>query len=226
MYMIVKIQTLQTLIHGRYLVNSPQGTGLFPLLVGFHGYGELAEQQMERLEGIPGSNQWLLCSIQGLHAFYNRYNEPGASWMTGMDRDMRIRENISYIDSVMEQLVHTFPVSETIVYTGFSQGTAMACRVAMLGKYEPSGVMLLGGDIPPEFDSLNRCQKILMGRGRRDRFYPYSRWRRDIERLKRSGLEHQICEFDAGHIWHLEFAKTAGSFISEIRHKGGKLSAQ
>jgi predicted esterase len=215
--MAVNISHIQTVMHGRYLVETPKGDGPSPLLVGFHGYGERAEDQMARMLGIPGSDRWVLCSIQGLHAFYNRYNEAGASWMTGLDRELRIKENITYIDSVIKELQHSLPVASTIVFTGFSQGTAMACRAALLGEYEPSGVMLSGGDIPPEFDSLNRCKKMLMGRGSKDRFYPYSRWRRDIERLKKSGLAHQTCEFDAGHIWHMEFAKAAGSFLSEIR---------
>ena len=42
------------------------------LLVGFHGYMENAEMQMQRLEAIPGGLEWTLVSIQALHRFYRR----------------------------------------------------------------------------------------------------------------------------------------------------------
>jgi len=63
---------IATAIHGRYVTVPPAAGGPAPVLVGFHGYAENAEIQLERLRAIPGSERWLMVSIQGLHRFYQR----------------------------------------------------------------------------------------------------------------------------------------------------------
>src|SRR2546428_107726 len=69
--------------HGRYLVDVPSTGGPWPLLVGFHGYGEGASPQLERLRSTPGADRWLLVAVQGLHRFYRgRTNDVVAGWMT------------------------------------------------------------------------------------------------------------------------------------------------
>jgi hypothetical protein len=59
-------------VHGRYLAIPPATPGPAPILVGFHGYAEDAETQLERLRAIPESTRWLTVSIQALHVFYQR----------------------------------------------------------------------------------------------------------------------------------------------------------
>src|SRR5262249_39518107 len=54
--------------HGRYLVATADAPALF--LVGFHGYAEAAELQMERMRAISGAEKWTLLAVQGLHRFY------------------------------------------------------------------------------------------------------------------------------------------------------------
>ena len=58
--------------HGRYLVAPAAGGGPAPLLIGFHGYGEPAEAQLDRLRAIPGVERWTVVAIQGLHRFYQQ----------------------------------------------------------------------------------------------------------------------------------------------------------
>ena len=54
-------KTIAATTHGRYLIESPPGSAT-GLIVGFHGYGEGAEAQLDRLRSIPSSNAWLLVS--------------------------------------------------------------------------------------------------------------------------------------------------------------------
>ena len=73
--------SIATTTHGRYLAEPPKPGTPRGLLVGFHGYAEAAEAQLERLRSVPGAGDWLLVSIQGLHRFYNRRSqEVVASW--------------------------------------------------------------------------------------------------------------------------------------------------
>src|SRR5262245_48220458 len=87
--------------HGRYLVDGPRSGA--PLLVGFHGYAELADTEFERLRSIEGSDRWLVVAVQALHRFYRgRSRDVVASWMTRQDRELAIADNATYTSKVIE----------------------------------------------------------------------------------------------------------------------------
>ena len=120
--------TIATPMHGRYLV-LPGAASDAPMLLGFHGYGETAEDEFRRLQTIPRIDHWAVVSIQGLHQFYRRStNEVVASWMTRQNRELAIADNIVYVQNVVNALSQDSP--GTLVLTGFSQGVAMAFRAA------------------------------------------------------------------------------------------------
>ena len=126
--------TIATQAHGRYLV-SPGVDSDAPILLGFHGYGETAEDELRRLQTIPGIDHWAVVSIQGLHQFYRRStDEVVASWMTRQNRELAISDNIVYVQNVVKALSHKSQA--ILVLTGFSQGVAMAFRAAT-GLHQP-----------------------------------------------------------------------------------------
>ncbi|HXJ41778.1 MAG TPA: hypothetical protein VNH18_21050, partial [Bryobacteraceae bacterium] len=152
-------QVIATTIHGRYLVVAAATAGAAPLLVGFHGYGEDAEVQMERLLAIPGSEGWIRVSIQGLHRFYGRKSERVvASWMTRQDRELAMADNLAYVGRCLDAVAAEFVTLPRVVFAGFSQGVAMAFRAAVNERRRVAGVVAVGGDIPPELttDELKR----------------------------------------------------------------------
>src|SRR5436190_1440123 len=141
--------SIETTTHGRYLVDGA-GTGK-PMLVGFHGYGESAEMELNRLVSIPGSDRWTIVAIQGLHRFYRRRtNETVASWMTRQDRMLAMQDNAAYATKVIDAVATEFTASGSLVLSGFSQGVAMAFRAGMASHRRVRGVIALGGDLPPE----------------------------------------------------------------------------
>ena len=143
------VHLIPTITHGRVLVNEPRAAARKGILVGFHGYMESARTQMERLEAIPGASAWTLVSIQGLHRFYRgRSDEVVASWMTREDRELAIADNVAYVAAALDQVPHD--PSTRVVYTGFSQGVAMAFRAAILGARAAAAIVAIGGDVPPE----------------------------------------------------------------------------
>jgi hypothetical protein len=76
------------------------------LVVGFHGYGQSAEDMLSELERIPGNERWTLLSVQALHRFYSRGHERVvASWMTSQDRELAIADNLAYVDRVVGSVV-------------------------------------------------------------------------------------------------------------------------
>jgi predicted esterase len=136
--------------------------------------------------------------------------------MTSQDRELRIQENVQYVDAVVSHLKQTYPLNDVLVYFGFSQGTGMTCRAALLGQYPPSGVMLLGGDIPPEYGDLSRIMRILIGRGNSDRLYPLKIWKQDESRIEQAELGVSIATFHGGHAWSDEFGNAAADFLQGI----------
>jgi predicted esterase len=214
----VNARTIETTTHGRYLVEAKQ-TGL-PLLVGFHGYGERAEDAFDRLRSLTGSDRWITLAIQGLHRFYRRRtNEIVASWMTSQDRESAIADNMRYTSKVIDLVCQEFSARQTIVLSGFSQGAAMAYRCAVSLERRVSGVISLGGDIPPELDSsaLSRIPAAFVGRGIRDEWYTEEKVNADEQRLRAAGVDVKVLTLDAGHEWTPEFADAAAQFLKTIR---------
>ena len=154
-------------VHGRYLLEKPAQVEGAPLVLGFHGYGENADRHLEELRRVPGAGQWVLCAVQALHPFYNRTGDVIASWMTRLQRDQAILDNMRYAASVVAEVKRALPVSDRLAYLGFSQGAAMAYRAAAGSGHACQGVVVLGGDVPPELDQpdLSGFPPVLLGRG-------------------------------------------------------------
>ena len=209
--------SIEVTTHGRYLIS---GTGSAkPLLVGFHGYAESAEIELDRLRSIPGSERWLILAIQGLHRFYRRRtNEVVASWMTRQDRELAIKDNSAYVTKVINAVSAEYSSYGPLVLSGFSQGVGMAFRAAAAVDRPVSGVIALGGDVPPELDpsALSRISAVLLGSGSKDEFYTREKAVSDEQRLRAAGVNLQVFSFDGGHEWTDAFAEAAARFLYSI----------
>jgi predicted esterase len=212
------VRSLQVTTHGRYLVATPS---LPPrgLLLGFHGYAENAALQMDRLLAVPGADSWLCVSVQGLHRFYRGpARDIAASWMTREDRDLAIADNLAYVGSVIDAVAHEWPGPRRVAYAGFSQGVAMAFRAGCLGRHPASGLIALGGDVPPDLNAtaLRRLPRVLLGRGTRDTWYTTEGFEADQVRLQEAGVAMTPYTFDEGHVWTSDFAAAVGRFLDQI----------
>lgn len=216
--MSAEVRHIATQVRGRYLVEAPaQVQRPCPLLVGFHGYGETADKHLDELRKIPGSQQWILCAVQALHPFYNRTGEVIAGWMTRQDRELAIEDNIGYVAGVVAEVQRTQPVSR-LVYLGFSQGAAMAYRAAAGSGHRCHGVVVLGGDVPPELEQgdLAGFPPVLLGRGSSEEWYDAAKMEHDVELLRRKGVDLRPVVFTGGHEWTNEFRAAAGGFLQEV----------
>ena len=211
-------RTIAATTHGRYLVAPPAANGRAPLLVGFHGYAEGADAQLERMRGIPGADAWRLLAIQGLHRFYQRRaSDVVASWMTRQDRELAIADNIAYVNAVIEAVTREWPDPPAVVYAGFSQGVAMTFRAAGVSPHPVAGVIAVGGDVPPELQaaSLARIPAALICRGVRDGVYATSKFDSDIGRLRAAGATVTPLSFDGGHEWSEPVLHAAAAFLRD-----------
>ncbi|HEY6137768.1 MAG TPA: phospholipase [Thermoanaerobaculia bacterium] len=200
------VHTIPTQTHGRYLVRDGPPERLF---VGFHGYAQNAEIHMADLEPIPGIDAWTVVAIQALNRFYmGRSTETSAGWMTRQDRELVIADNINYVRSVVAAL----PPAQTIVVEGFSQGAAMAYRAAA-SLDRVAGIVILGGDVPPDVDG--RLPPLLIGRGEDDDWYTDEKLKNDLKSLDgRTRVETAV--FKGRHEWTDAFRSAAGEFLARV----------
>ncbi len=213
----IKVDIVPTLTHGRVLVREARAAAQKGLLVGFHGYMESALIQMERLEAIPGSSEWTLVSIQGLHRFYRgRSDQVVASWMTREDREEAIADNLAYVSAALEQVPHD--ESTRVVYTGFSQGVAMAFRAGLLGVTRTVGIAAVGGDVPPELltNAALQFPMILLTRGAGDEWLTQARFDRDVAALMARGVRLTTKVYDGVHEWNADVSSAIGEFLRAL----------
>ena len=211
------VHAVPTMTHGRVLVQEARAVARRGLLVGFHGYMESAEIQMDRLQAIPDASLWTLVSIQGLHRFYRgRSEDVVASWMTREDRELAIADNVAYVAAALDQVPHD--PSTRVVYTGFSQGVAMAFRAGLRGTLPAAAIVAVGGDVPPELveDPSLRFPAVLFARGSRDEWLTEPRFEKDVAALRSRAAGVEPLVYDGAHEWNLVVSDAIGAFLFRI----------
>ena len=210
----IDVHSVPTMTHGRVLVRPARAAAARGVLVGFHGYMENAAIQMKRLEAIPGTAAWTLVAIQALHRFYRgRSEDVVASWMTREDREDAITDNLAYVASALDLVPHDDRTR--IIHAGFSQGVGMAFRAAVLGRDRASGVIAVGGDVPPELlaDASAEFPPVLILRGTRDDWYTSAKHEADVAALSARGARCHSVIYDAAHEWNAVVGEEIGAFI-------------
>lgn len=203
-------RTLETSVHGRYLYEDRAAERL---LVGFHGYAETAEMHWAEVGKIPGLERWSVASVQALHPFYAKAGSSiVASWMTSLDRDLAIADNIGWVRRVLGDL----PKPRTLAFIGFSQGATMAARAAAYCG-PAAGLILLGGDIPPDIhhDPAIVLPPVLLARGTTDDWYTDEKFNKDLKYLQgRTRVTPLV--FEGGHEWTDAFRQAAAEFLRKL----------
>ncbi len=217
--LLTRVLSAQTV--GRYLLDDRPGP--LPLLMGFHGYGENAEIHLDRLRSLPGADRFRIAAVQALHRFYNtKTGEVVGSWMTKLDREQAIADNLAYVARVLDEIEGELGPPRRLAYAGFSQGAAMAYRAAARGRHACHGVVVLGGDLPPDLasDSTIVLPPVLIGRGAEDTWYSEEKMTRDLDSLRARGTTVETLVFKGGHEWSDEFRNAACRFLLRVLDLG------
>jgi len=225
---MIETVSIPASVHGRVLIkrrrvsfSEKRHPTSFPevTIVGFHGYAQSAEDMMDVLQRLPGSEAFTLVSVQALHRFYTRGDQKiVASWMTRQDREETIADNVSYVDRVLETTsgVVFEKTTPDVVFLGFSQGVAMAYRAALLGAHRGAAVIAIGGDVPPDVKAVprERWPRVMIAAGAKDQWYTAEKVAADEAFLKQLGVAHEIHRSDAGHEATDEMLAAAARFIA------------
>ena len=205
-----------TSTHGRVLVEDAAVSPSAGVILAFHGYGERADDVLAQVNQIPGAAAWLRVAPQALHRFYSRRHERVvASWMTREDRELAIADNIAYVQEVLRLVCPARgDDSLRLIVLGFSQGAAMAYRVALLGDRPVSRIVAVAGDMPPEVKGSPReWPPVLVGAGTRDEWFS-PRLAADLAFLQSRGVQHEVVRYDGGHEWTEELRQAIAQWLA------------
>jgi predicted esterase len=212
--------SVTTSIAARVLIDEAPTAEPAGFIMAFHGYAEAPEQVLEGVRAIPGIEDWTVVAPMALHRFYrrggSRSDQVVGSWMTREDRDLAIRDNLSYANRVIESV--EIARAKPVIFLGFSQGASMAYRAALLGSRRAAGIVALGGDIPPELRALagrGDWPEVLIGAGDHDQWYTAAKLEVDEAALSECGVVPYVVRYAGGHAWTREFCEAAGRWIGE-----------
>ena len=145
-------KTLQIEKKTRYFQLGNPGNNTSIVWVVLHGYGMLSEFFIQKFKKLENKNT-LILAPEALNRFYidTNYGRVGASWMTKDERQDDIKENIKYLNSLMDQIIKEIGHNRfKINVLGFSQGGATACRWLFKSGLKFENLIMWAGDIPKD----------------------------------------------------------------------------
>ena len=145
-------KTLQIEKKARYFQLGNPGNDTSIVWVVLHGYGMLSEFFIQKFIKLENKNT-LILAPEALNIFYidTNYGRVGASWMTKDERQDDIKENIKYLNSLMDQIIKEIGHNRfKINVLGFSQGGATACRWLFKSGLKFENLIMWAGDIPKD----------------------------------------------------------------------------
>ena len=184
-----------------------------------HGYGMLSEFFIKKFDCIINDTT-IVIAPEATNRFYvdNGYNRVGASWMTKLDRNEEIRDNILFLNKLFSTLKKEIGHNNFKLNTlGFSQGGPALVRWLISNKLNINSLILWGSDIPKDslvvknksrWNSLNL--KIVVGK--HDEYIDEEKRQKFVGVVKSYGLKYELIEYDGSHkIIEEELKKIANS---------------
>jgi predicted esterase len=139
--------------------------------------------------------------------------------MTREDRALAIADNIEYVGGVLGRVRSEYQTREPLVFSGFSQGAAMAYRAG--AHHRAAALIILAGDVPPDVveHPVVPLPPVLIGRGTRDEWYTEAKEAADRGALAKIDARVDVCVFDGGHEWTDAFRSAAAAVLRGIARK-------
>lgn len=139
-----------------------------------HGYGQLAEYFIQKIEGILAQHVSFVVP-EGMHRFYLKgtSGRVGASWMTKEARELDIIENSNMLDNLHKHILTQIQPKKIIV-VGFSQGGATASRWLANGEIQADLLVLWASVFPSDItfnNSYSLAKKNIFALGSDDEYF-------------------------------------------------------
>ena len=172
----------------------------------FHGYGMLSEFFIKKFDCILNDST-VVIAPEASNRFYleNNYYRVGASWMTKLDKEKDIEDNISYIQTLYSKIVDEIGHTNFKLNTlGFSQGGATLVRWIMSNSINIDSLILWGSDIPK--DCLTEEKKsrwnsidVKLVIGNQDEYINEENKQKVIDLIRSYGLKYELIAYEGSH---------------------------
>jgi len=191
---------------GRYYTVGEPGPNIKSLWFVLHGHGHLAQFFIKKFNSLD-DGKTLVVAPEGLNRYYLEgfTGKVGSTWMTKEDRLTDIRNYITFLDSVYNDVLSNEDLNPNqINFLGFSQGAATVSRWAIQGTADFDRLILWSGIFPPDMD-FEVANKILSGKeiisvfGDKDEFVTEERWKEFLMLEEKLQVETKKVQFGGGH---------------------------
>ncbi len=120
----------------------------------FHGLGYLARFFKRYFTGLdPLKNAVIILQAPSKYYLGTNFKHVGSSWLTRVDTDQEMQNNLNYIDAVLKE-EHLYN-DQRIVLMGYSQGVSIATRFLLHYNAPIKALVMHSGSIPNEFNELD-----------------------------------------------------------------------
>lgn len=193
--------------------------GGVPLLIALHGYGQKCKGFLRWLAPLSQYGV-LVAAPQGPHQIYMQL-EPkkvGFNWLTIYEKEQSILDFTRYMQRLVERLQEREHDDPSRVFVlGFSQGGAMAYRLAVSGAVPIRGAIICGGDLPADVrDALSVMPPfpILLVHGENDPLVDVSMAEEAEAALRDYGFQPGRFRHDQGHTIPDDAVHAIGEWIN------------
>ena len=189
-----------------YAVQRPVAPADAPpaLLIALHGYGQSCKGFIQNFSALAEENV-LVVAPQGPNQFYWQSNPPkvGFAWLTQFNTDQTRQDLMAYLGRLVDKLKNDMEFDPKQVYLfGFSNGAALALRMAVSGSVEPAGVAICCGDLPVDVEKVLSERTpfpVWVSHGKNDPLVPLDKGKEAERRLIDHGFPVETYYYDGGH---------------------------
>lgn len=137
-----------------YEILNPVTENTENIWVCFHGLGYLARFFKRYFTGLdPLRNAIIILQAPSKYYLGTNFKHVGSSWLTRVDTDQEMQNNLNYIDAVLKE-EHLYN-DQRIVLMGYSQGVSIATRFLLHYNSPVKALVMHSGSIPNEFNGLD-----------------------------------------------------------------------
>lgn len=210
----------------------PAGSGPFPTVVAFHGWGASAHDLLGLAPYLHGGDALVLCP-QGPVEVPVGPGMTGYGWfplVPGEPPDLRqVRRAGLRVGAFLDEALARYPADRSrLVLAGFSQGGGMALERALREPERLAGLVVLSSWLPrplaaalPKHPQLRELP-VLEVHGTEDPMIPIARARETRDALTDLGVELTYREFSMGHEIQPEALRVVVDWLEEVlaRNRG------
>jgi phospholipase/carboxylesterase len=215
-------ESLMKLIH---TVFEPEGSGPFPAVVAFHGWGANAFDLLGLAPYLAAGQFLMLCPQGPIEVPLG--GPVGYGWypisMTGArPSESSVEYAVSAAIAFMDEAVARYPIDpRKLAVLGFSQGGVMAYNLALRQPERFAALAGMSTWFPPELAdkvvNAEALQKLptLVQHGSSDSAIEVARGRQSVEALRALRVPLIYREYDCGHEINAQALRDLSSFLAE-----------